>query len=629
MSLKHHPLRTAGRSLRDSLFGLIARKSAGQPGSGRRASPACVFALALSLSLAACATLPTDPPAPEIVATDHIDALPRVAVATAYAPEMAALLPDLHNGEEHRLNGVSFWTGELSGQPVVLFKTGVSIVNATMNTQLLLDHFNISHILVSGVAGGLDPSLSVGDVTVPSSWAQYNEGAYLRETSPGIYTPHPGVEPILPPFDFMGTRAVRIARDAEPEPQSKLWFDADPGLLAIAESVAQQIQLKQCDAQGLCLPEIPKVVHGGRGVTGSIFMDNGRFREYLFETFGAQVVEMETAAIAMVAYANDIPYIAFRSLSDLAGGGNAAENEITAFEHLAAENAAILVHAYLKAYGAASAETGTIQKVANASTAADSCAIHYTTMPYEPKPLGEARTEKLRAHLAEPGAKEEFLKRFDALSIRIAQTMAQNRALDENAKISLVWGGYNGSVIPSLTLTLSPTSPEDRALVTPIGAGLGYVFFQQSVAVECMEPASGLTETMALNLSESGSRDVLAPDTLKSIYGMMMGQNGGNIHQGFTYYPDTDLFFVLDLDKRGGTVKPVMERVLGDLSRFAPDAGLDLAESKRWVRFPYNDWLTSPGGEKYIETGLNHDDLIALNELRQVYLAEIDALPSP
>lgn len=60
---------------------------------------------------------------------------------------------------------------------------------------------------------------------------------------------------------------------------------------------------------------------------------------------------METAAIAMVAYANGVPYIAFRSLSDLAGGGQANSNEIRAFEHLAARNSAAFVLAYLEAYG--------------------------------------------------------------------------------------------------------------------------------------------------------------------------------------------------------------------------------------------------------------------------------------
>lgn len=581
-----------------------------------------IVALAVSISVAACTSLPPDAPAAAVLTEGKSESLARIAVATAYDPELAALLPDLSNSTEHRLNGVSFWTGELSGQPVVLFKTGVSMVNATMNTQLLLDHFNISHILVSGVAGGLDPSLSVGDVTVPASWAQYNEGAYLRETSPGTYTPHPGVEPVLPAFGFMGTRAVRIARDADPQPQPKLWFDADPQLLAIAERVSGDIQLKQCDAEGLCLPNAPKVVPGGRGVTGSTFMDNGRFREYLFDTFDAQVVEMETAAIAMVAYANDVPYIAFRSLSDLAGGGNAAENEITAFEHLAAENAAILVHAYLEAYGAGeSAETQPT------GPQPATCEIHYSTLPIEPKPMGPARTEQLRAHLTETSAQQAFLTRFDALSLRIANAMAKESPLDPDTEVKLVWGGYAGSVDPSLTMTLAAPTPEARDLATRIGAALGYVFFQQSVAIECLAPADGLSEAAALILTEEGNRDVLSSETLRSVYGMMIGQDGGNTQQGFTYYPGSDAFLVLDLGPSEGA-RPVMNRVLRDLGQFAPDAGLKLTESKRWIKFPFNDWLTSPNGEKYIEAGLTEADTVLLTDLRGEYFRAIDALPS-
>ena len=46
--------------------------------------------------------------------------------------------------------------------------------------------------------------------------------------------------------------------------------------------------------------------------------------QYVFETFKAQVLDMESAAVATVAYANGVPFIAFRSLSDLAGGNAAA-----------------------------------------------------------------------------------------------------------------------------------------------------------------------------------------------------------------------------------------------------------------------------------------------------------------
>lgn len=280
------------------------------------------------------------------------DTQPRIAIATAYGPEFAALMPFLEQPQEYRLNGVSYWTGEIGGRPVVLFATGVSIVNATMTTQRLLDAFNITDIVVSGVAGSLDPDLSIGDVAIPARWAKYDEAIYLRETAPGIFTaPFPGVASMVAPYGFMGTRGVRIATDDDPAPAPRLWFDVDPDLLAMATEVASQVKLDQCDDEGLCLPDMPDVLVGGAGVSGAVFMDNGAYRAYLHDTFDAQVVEMETAAIAMVAYANEVPFIAFRSVSDLAGGGKAGQNEIRAFEHLAADNSAALVIAFLGAIG--------------------------------------------------------------------------------------------------------------------------------------------------------------------------------------------------------------------------------------------------------------------------------------
>src|SRR6202000_1483187 len=69
----------------------------------------------------------------------------------------------------------------------------------------------------------------------------------------------------------------------------------------------------------LCVKTTPEVIVGGRGVSGTAFLANPQSRTYLFEQLQAQTFEMETAALAHVAYANAIPYIAFRSLSDLAG----------------------------------------------------------------------------------------------------------------------------------------------------------------------------------------------------------------------------------------------------------------------------------------------------------------------
>ena len=209
------------------------------------------------------------------------------------------------------------------------------------------------------MAGSVDPNLSIGDVVVPQSWAKYDETTYLRETAPGVYeAPFPGVSPLVPPYSFIGTRGVRIATPDDPAPAPRLWFDVDDGLLKIVQAATGNAALTRCDEDRSCLPSEPVIRIGGRGLSGSVFMDNGAYRDYLHETFDAQVVEMETAAIAMVAYSNEIPFIAFRSVSDLAGGGTASKNEIRAFEHLAARNSAALVMAFLKHLAEAPGDAG-------------------------------------------------------------------------------------------------------------------------------------------------------------------------------------------------------------------------------------------------------------------------------
>jgi adenosylhomocysteine nucleosidase len=71
----------------------------------------------------------------------------------------------------------------------------------------------------------------------------------------------------------------------------------------------------------------------------------------LWNTFEANAVDMETSAVAGVASERGVPFIAFRSLSDLAGGGPGA-NEIDIFFQLAADNAASVVLAFLAAWAA-------------------------------------------------------------------------------------------------------------------------------------------------------------------------------------------------------------------------------------------------------------------------------------
>jgi adenosylhomocysteine nucleosidase len=280
--------------------------------------------------------------APPLEAADRLDAVPRVAVVSAFEPEWTLLKAGLAEARSHHVNGVEFVTGTLAGRKVVLFLSGIGMVNAAMNVQLALDRFDVTGIVVSGIAGGVDPTLQIGAVAVAARWGQYLEAVFAREAD-GKFQPPPWAKTPFANYGmiFPMEAGVRSAKGAE----RRFWFEADAGMLAAAGKIGA-IELKRCTSGQDCLSHAPRVVVGGNGVSGQAFVDNGAFREYVFKTFNAQVLDMESAAVAMVAYANGVPFIAFRSLSDLAGGDQHG-NEIGTFFQLASDNSAAVVQRFL------------------------------------------------------------------------------------------------------------------------------------------------------------------------------------------------------------------------------------------------------------------------------------------
>ena len=279
-------------------------------------------------------------------AHDTPDDVPRTAVVSAFAPELAILKEELADASTHWVNGVEFTVGTLQGQSVVLFLSGISIVNAAMTTQLALDHFSIERIVFSGIAGGVDPSLNIGDIVIADRWGQYLELVLAREVEDGWSTP-PFFDYPYGNFGMMFPRSVTVQRAGADAPETRFWFPVDESLLAAARVAAADVELDHCMAEDTCLRHTPRIVVGGAGVSGGAFVDNAAFRAHTFVTFGARVLDMESAAVAHVAYANDVPFIAVRSLSDLAGGGE-GENQMEVFLGLAAGNAAAVVKALLR-----------------------------------------------------------------------------------------------------------------------------------------------------------------------------------------------------------------------------------------------------------------------------------------
>jgi len=276
-------------------------------------------------------------------AADRLDSTPRIAVISAFEPEWKTLKAAVVEPKVHQVNGVEFVTGTLGGRPAVLFLSGISMVNAAMTMQLALERFDITGIVVSGIAGGVDPSLHIGDVVVAGRWGQYLEAVFAREVD-GKFQPPPFIKTPYPNHGMIFPAEIGV-RSAKGGLEKRFWFEADADMLAAAGRIGE-VQLKRCTSGQDCLGEAPRLRVGGNGVSGQAFVDNAKFRQYVFDTFKAQVLDMETAAIATVAYANGVPFIAFRSLSDLAGGDH-GPNELRIFFQLASDNSAAVVQRFL------------------------------------------------------------------------------------------------------------------------------------------------------------------------------------------------------------------------------------------------------------------------------------------
>lgn len=244
---------------------------------------------------------------------------PLYAICGAYPPEMKALhevfkVDETAGWTSSEWKGITFHRGTFAGRDVVVFSTGVSIVNATMRLQAALDHLPITHVLFAGVAGGIDPSLHVGDVVIPERWAYHSEAAYLNEDGKGGYLVPEYFKPKYENFGMIFPDDVSVRREGEAKFSDVPSFPMDPALLDAARAVLPK------------LPEMRKagrpvsVLVGGTGVAGPVFLDNARYREWIFRVWQARCLDMESTALAHVAYANRKPILIIRGLSDLAGG---------------------------------------------------------------------------------------------------------------------------------------------------------------------------------------------------------------------------------------------------------------------------------------------------------------------
>lgn len=302
------------------------------------------------------------------------DCTPRIGIVSAFGAEADILVAQTTGKRAHTVNGNRFTTGTLRGNRVVIVLSGMSMINATMVTQLMLDHFKVERLVMSGIAGGVNPARHVGDVLVPRSWVMPMEvywnadgntpapcgaatdvsclGLKLALGAQGQPLPDYRIDTPQGPVStglFMRENYV-MRSGAAPQGEFRFDYVVDERMLEVARSLTPALQRCGPKNPSLCVGTTPQLVVGGRGISGTAFLANPQYRRYVFDTLMAEAVDMETAAVGHVAYANRVPYIGFRSLSDLAGGDHTQDVGAFFGSGLAEANASAVTLAFLEAW---------------------------------------------------------------------------------------------------------------------------------------------------------------------------------------------------------------------------------------------------------------------------------------
>lgn len=225
-----------------------------------------------------------------------------LAIVAAMREELAAVLALMPAETRSTVAGREFFRGRLHGQEVVLVLSRIGKVAAAATAVTLIERFDASAIVFTGVAGGLVPGVQVGDVVVADAFLQHDLDA----------------SPLFPRHEVPLYGKSRFATDA-----------ALTARLAVAAADA--------------LPQAR--LHRGLIVSGDRFVaTTAEARALQAELPDALAVEMEGAAIAQVCHDYGLPYAAVRTISDRAD--DAAHGDFLRFvqEVASRHSAAIVAH---------------------------------------------------------------------------------------------------------------------------------------------------------------------------------------------------------------------------------------------------------------------------------------------
>ncbi len=238
---------------------------------------------------------------------------PVTALLGAFDAEVTLVKQSVKHPRVHVLNGISFTTGRIGKNRVVVAETGIGKANAAMTTAFVLAHFRPERVLFTGIAGGVNPDLQPGDIVLGRQVAHHDYGWVTMDQQPSKQT-----------------------RNGLNKTDNPLYFPADSVLLAKATALAKTIPFESIPSTSR-----PPSVVVGTIVTGDVFVSSEEKVTQLRREFNAEATEMEGASVAQVCYQEQVPCLVIRSLSDKANGN--ARQDMRTFFGIAARNSAMLV----------------------------------------------------------------------------------------------------------------------------------------------------------------------------------------------------------------------------------------------------------------------------------------------
>ena len=197
----------------------------------------------------------------------------KLAIMGAMEEEIEPLLAYFDNVQVVEFAKNKYYEVEYNGLNIVVAYSKIGKVFASLTAATLIEKFDCDTLLFSGVAGGINPELNIGDLIIADKLCQHD----LDITAFGH--PHGYV------------------------PGGNVFVETSKELNAIAKIVAQENNIKVIE---------------GTIATGDQFVHSNERKTFIENNFNADALEMEGASVAVVCDALNVPCFILRAISDTA-----------------------------------------------------------------------------------------------------------------------------------------------------------------------------------------------------------------------------------------------------------------------------------------------------------------------